>query len=73
MIQGTTATARAGPDLTHVASRQTLASGVIPNTPEQMRRWLGNPQLVKPGAFMPTFRLSDADLTALTAYLEGLQ
>jgi cytochrome c oxidase subunit 2 len=73
MIQGTTATARAGPDLTHVASRQTLASGVIPNTPEQMRRWLDNPQLVKPGAFMPTFRLSDADLTALSAYLEGLQ
>jgi cytochrome c oxidase subunit II len=72
-VQGTTAAVRVGPDLTHVASRQTLASGVIPNTPDQMRRWLENPQLVKPGALMPTFRLSDADLTALTAYLEELR
>lgn len=72
-IQGTAATARAGPDLTHVASRQTLAAGVIPNTPDQLRRWLDNPQVVKPGAFMPTFRLSDSDLTALTAYLEELR
>ena len=72
-IRGTSAVSRAGPDLTHVASRQTLASGVIPNTPEEMRRWLDNPQLIKPGALMPAFRLSEADLTALVAYLEGLQ
>jgi cytochrome c oxidase subunit 2 len=72
-IQGTAAVARVGPNLTHVASRQTLAAGVIPNTPEDLRRWLDNPQVVKPGAFMPTFRLSDAELTALTAYLEELR
>lgn len=72
-VQGTTAAARVGPDLTHVASRQTLASGVIPNTPGQMRRWLDNPQAIKPGALMPTFRLSDADLGALTAYLAELR
>jgi cytochrome c oxidase subunit 2 len=72
-IRGAPAVARAGPDLTHVASRQTLAAGLIPNTPDQMRHWLDNPQAVKPGAFMPTFRLSDADLGALTAYLDELR
>jgi cytochrome c oxidase subunit 2 len=72
-IRGTPAVARAGPDLTHVASRQTLASGVIPNTPDEMRRWLENPQLIKPGALMPAFRLSDAELTALVAYLAELR
>ncbi|HLH21232.1 MAG TPA: cytochrome c oxidase subunit II [Chloroflexota bacterium] len=72
-VKGTAAAGTAGPDLTHVASRQTLASGVIPNTPEQLRRWLDNPQVVKPGAFMPTFRLSDTDLAALTAYLDELR
>jgi cytochrome c oxidase subunit 2 len=72
-VRGVTGPVRAGPDLTHLASRQTLAAGVITNTPDDLRRWLDNPQLVKPGALMPTFRLSDADLSALTAYLEGLQ
>jgi cytochrome c oxidase subunit 2 len=72
-VRGTPAVARAGPDLTHVASRQTLASGIIPNTPDEMRRWLDNPQVVKPGALMPSFRLSDADLTALVAYLTELR
>jgi cytochrome c oxidase subunit 2 len=72
-IQGTVAAGTAAPDLTHLVSRQTLAAGLIPNTPDYLRRWLDNPQTIKPGAMMPTFRLSDAELGALTAYLEGLR
>ena len=62
-----------GPDLTHVASRRTLAGGVIANTPEALRAWLADPQRYKPGALMPRVRLSDGDLDAVVAYLEALR
>ena len=60
-----------GPDLTHVGSRETLAAGVLENTPANMARWLKNPQAVKPGSYMPNFNLTDAEVKALTAYLEA--
>jgi len=60
-----------GPDLTHVGSRETLAAGVLENTPANMTRWLKNPQAVKPGSYMPNFNLTDAEVTELTAYLEA--
>jgi len=60
-----------GPDLTHVGSRDTLAAGVLENTPTNMTKWLKNPQTVKPGSNMPNFNLSDAEIQALTAYLEA--
>ncbi len=72
-IAGTQAKARFAPDLTHIGSRQTIGAGVLDNTPQNMARWLKNPQAVKPGSFMPNFQLSDADVNALTAYLEGLK
>ena len=73
-IRGTEADGLVGPDLTHVGSRNTLAAGVLPNTPEAFRDWIGHPRLIKPGAEMPAFgMLPDADLVALTAYLEGLE
>jgi cytochrome c oxidase subunit 2 len=72
-IQGTGATADIGPDLTHVGSRSTLAAGALTNTPENLTRWLTNPQAIKPGAKMPAFGLSQADFAALAAYLEGLK
>jgi len=62
-----------GPDLTHLASRQMLAGERIANTPENLRDWLHQPQVIKPGCFMPTLKLSDQDLTQLTAFLETLQ
>jgi cytochrome c oxidase subunit 2 len=61
------------PDLTHVGSRKTLAAGAITNTPENLRRWLDNPQDIKPGANMPTFKLSQDQVNALATYLEGLK
>jgi cytochrome c oxidase subunit 2 len=72
-IDGTAATGDVGPNLTHVGSRETLAAGALTNTPENLRRWLDNPQAIKPGAQMPAFGLSQADFAALTAYLEGLK
>ena len=62
-----------GPDLTHLASRRTLAGGVLANTPDALRAWIADPQRYKPGAFMPQVPLSSADLLALVAYLRSLQ
>ncbi|NUZ06759.1 cytochrome c oxidase subunit II [Schlegelella sp. ID0723] len=72
-IQGTNAHARSGPDLTHVGGRRTLASGTLANTPEDLFRWIKDPQKIKPGANMPASTLPDADLRALAAYLESLK
>ncbi len=72
-IAGTTAKGNVGPDLSHVGGRATLAAGVITNTPDNMQRWLTNPQAIKPGNRMPNLRLSDADVRDLAAYLESLK
>src|SRR5712671_1284893 len=61
-IAGTRANGRFGPDLTHVMSRDTIASGVIPNTPENLRRWIRNPDDIKPGSRMPAMNLNDQEL-----------
>lgn len=72
-INGTTATARVGPDLTHFASRKILGAGVVDNTRANLRRWLADPQKVKPGAKMPNFKFTDSQVTQLTDYIETLQ
>lgn len=72
-IQGTNAKGQTAPDLTHIGSRTTLASGIIDNTPEEMARWIRNPGAVKPGALMPAGLVSDQDLPAVVAYLQGLK
>ncbi len=71
-ISGTAATGRFGPDLTHLASRDTIASGAIQNTPANLRKWIDNPDQMKPGCLMPAMHLNDHDLTAVTAYLTTL-
>ena len=72
-IEGIGANARKGPDLTHVGGRRTLAAGTLPNTPEEMRRWIRDPQSIKPGSNMPSSTLPEADLDVLVAYLESLR
>lgn len=72
-ISGTAATGVFGPDLTHLASRDTLASGAIKNTPENLRKWIGDPNAMKPGCLMPAMHLKERDLDAVTAYLEQLR
>ena len=64
---------RVAPDLTHVGSRRQLASGVIDNTPANMRLWLKSPQHIKPGALMPDFNFTNEQLDQLAAYLSSLQ
>jgi cytochrome c oxidase subunit II len=72
-IKGTVATGRFGPDLTHVASRDTIASGAVLNTPANIRAFVGDPAHFKPGALMPPMHLNDQDLDAVTAYLATLK
>jgi len=72
-IRGTAARSQVGPDLTHVASRRTLAAGTIPNDRAHMRAWLRDPQDLKPGAKMPQTPMSQRDLATLVDYLEGLK
>jgi cytochrome c oxidase subunit II len=71
-IAGTVATGRFGPDLTHLASRDTIASGPIQNTPENLRQWIADPNSMKPGVRMPSMHLNDHDLDVITAYLTTL-
>jgi len=72
-IRGTEAAGKFGPDLTHLMSRQTLGSGVAPNTPEQLRAWVRNPQELKVGCFMPNMQLGDQEVDRLVAYLQTLK
>jgi cytochrome c oxidase subunit 2 len=72
-IRGTSAHAHVGPDLTHVASRRTLAAGIIPNDRAHLAEWIRDPQEVKPGTRMPKLPLSPRDVRALVDYLEGLK
>jgi cytochrome c oxidase subunit II len=72
-INGTTAGARAGPDLTHFASRRQLGAGIADNTPANLRRWLADPQQVKPGVKMPGFNFTDEQVTQLVDYFETLK
>lgn len=72
-IQGTSAQGKAGPDLTHFASRRQIGAGIIENSPENLRRWLADPHQVKPGVLMPNFKLTDEEIAQLVAYLETLK
>ena len=60
-IAGTPATGNVGPDLTHLAGRETLGAGVLDNNLMNLTRWLKNPQLLKPGCYMPDLRLTKTE------------
>ena len=72
-IAGLMTRGRVAPDLTHVGSRTTLAAGTLPNTPENLAKWLKDPQSVKMGVLMPDIGLNTDQIKDLTAYLEGLK
>lgn len=72
-VRGTQAQAKRAPDLTHIASRQTLAAGTLANTPELLASWIADPQKHKPGTNMPATPMSREDLAAIVAYLGTLQ
>ena len=72
-VKGTAAAAQVGPDLTHFASRKQIGAGIVDNTPENLRRWLRDPQQVKVGIKMPNFKFTDQQLNDLTDYIETLR
>jgi cytochrome c oxidase subunit 2 len=72
-IGGTPAGSRIGPNLTHLASRRTIAAGTLPNTRGHLAGWIIDPQQIKPGARMPPNAVEPRDLQALLAYLESLR
>jgi cytochrome c oxidase subunit 2 len=73
-IRGTRAAGVIGPDLTHVGSRGRIAADTLPNDAASLVQWIGQTDRIKPGAHMPAFRmLGTDDLSALAAYLGGLQ
>jgi len=73
VIKGTRANGQFGPDLTHLMSRETIGAGVVPNTAENLRAWVRDPQHIKPGALMPNMQLSDGELDRMVAYLSSLK
>jgi len=72
-VAGTVADGRFGPDLTHFMSRDTIGSGIAPNTPANLRLWIRNPDALKPGCKMPAMQLSDQEVDAVAAFLETLR
>jgi cytochrome c oxidase subunit 2 len=72
-IAGTSARGQFGPDLTHLASRKTIAAGAADNTTENLERWIADPDQIKPGALMPSMHLSPDQVREITAYLNTLQ
>jgi cytochrome c oxidase subunit II len=72
-IQGTAATGRFGPDLTHLMSRQTLGSGAAVNNAQNLREWIEDPGSFKSGCLMPAMQLSDPQLDQVSEYLSTLR
>jgi cytochrome c oxidase subunit II len=72
-IDRTSANGTAGPNLTHLASRQTIGAGTLPNTRGSLGGWIVDPQTIKPGNKMPAESFNADDLQALLAYLESLK
>lgn len=72
-VRGTEADGRLGPDLTHIASRRTLAAGILENTPENLRRWIDHTWDIKDGITMPPVPLTDDEVDAVVSYLETLE
>lgn len=72
-IRGTDAGAQVGPDLTHFASRKTIAAGTLPNTKGNLAGWIADPQNIKPGTHMATVPIQSAEMQPLIDYLESLK
>jgi cytochrome c oxidase subunit II len=72
-IAGTPAQAIIGPDLTHIASRQTIGAGVRDNNVQNLTAWIDNPQAIKPGVQMPDLGLTSQQVQELVAYMETLK
>lgn len=72
-IQGTAATATAGPDLTHLAERPEILTGLMTTNQANLFKWVDQPQEVKPGAHMPDFKFKKDTVNAIVHYLLQLK
>jgi len=72
-INGTPAGSNIGPNLTHIATRNTIGAATLANTRDHMAQWIKDSQSVKPGNKMPQNNFSEADLQALLDYLQSLK
>ena len=72
-LRGTEATGRVGPDLTHVASRSTLAALTIPNNARELTAWIEDPQAIRPGTRMPDLGLSRSEAETIASFLKELR
>lgn len=72
-IRGTAARGQVAPDLTHLASRRTLAAGILPNNRGNLAGWILDPQHIKPGNRMPPINFDADSLHPLLSYLESLR
>lgn len=72
-IRGEPAVGKFGPDLTHLMSRHTIASGILENNRENLTAWLADPDQAKPGSRMPNMRLSPTEIKQLVDYLMTLE
>src|SRR5215210_2001973 len=72
-IAGTPAGGQVAPDLTHFASRRSIAAGTLPMGKGNLYGWIADPQSQKPGSHMPTVGLEPAELHSIVAYLERLK
>jgi cytochrome c oxidase subunit 2 len=72
-INGTKAQGKIGPNLTHFASRTSFAGSSLENTPDNVTKWLQDPQAIKPGNLMPNLHLSQEQISQLVAFLESLK
>lgn len=72
-IRGTLAGGQLGPDLTHIAGRETIAAGTLPQNPGNLAAWISDPQHIKPGNLMPKMSLRSDEMIAILRYLEQLQ
>jgi cytochrome c1 len=61
-----------GPPLTSW-SRRTFIAGEVPNTPDNLVRWLRNPRAIEPGTAMPALGLDDRQARDVAAYLYTLR
>jgi cytochrome c oxidase subunit II len=72
-IRGTSAAGTKAPDLTHLASRRTIAAATLANNPGSLGGWIADSQGIKPGNHMPPNPLPAQDLLALLSYLGSLK
>jgi cytochrome c oxidase subunit 2 len=71
-VRGTIASSPIGPNLTHLATRSTIAAGLYPNDERHLRLWIKNARMMKPGILMPTLGLGQRDPVTGATVTQGL-